>query len=145
MEKRPLEKIHVNLYVKIILGGETYYGYIDDVAQEGDEYLITCVIKVSKNFTPEKIAKIYFQIPSGETINLSCAIRWFLISQYDNKTEVIGMKIMNPPAKYEEFIRSLNLAPEIAKQELSIDNVNHEYESSYKQINDEDEDSSPSC
>ena len=138
MEKRLNEEMPVNLYAKIIFGDKTYNGYIEKVSQEGAEYLMNVVIKVSENFKPEKIAEIHFKIPLGETINLRCKVMMFFKSQYDNRTEVLGMEIINPPPKFKEFIKSLNITPELVKPKVTIDNVDHEYESSYNQTNYED-------
>ena len=158
MGKRFCEKTAVNLYAKIIIGDKTYNGYIENVSQEGAEYLMTCLINVSteakakkiteihfkvsskdsEDFKPEKTAEVHFQTPSGEAINLNCEVIWFSVSQYDNRTEVFGMAIINPPAQYKEFLKSLNTADELVEQEFIIDNLNHEYESSYNQTNYED-------
>jgi CheY-like chemotaxis protein len=126
MEKRTFEKIPVNLYAKIIFGGETYDGYIEDVAVEGNEYLMTLLLKVTENFKPEKKAEIYFKIPSSETIHLTCKIKWFFVAPSNNSTEILGIEIQNPSPRYKEFIKSLSYAPELDKQELAMFNGQHE-------------------
>ena len=150
MGKRFCEKTAVNLYAKIIIGDKTYNGYIENVSQEGAEYLMTCLINVSteakakkiteihfkvsskdsEDFKPEKTAEVHFQTPSGEAINLNCEVIWFSVSQHDNRTEVFGMEIINPPAQYMEFLKSINTADELVEQEFIIDNVDHECGSS---------------
>ena len=132
MEKRLFEKAPVNLYAKIIFGGKTYDGYIEDVAREGSEYLMTFCIKVSEEFKPEKKAEICFKIPASETIELTCEIMWFIVSPHDDRTEVLGIEIINPPLKYREFIESLSETSELVKKEPAMDNAVHDYVSSYE-------------
>ncbi len=85
--------------------------------------------KDSEDFKPEKIAEVYFQIPYGEAINLNCKVIWFSVSQYDKRTEVLGMEIINPPEQYKEFFESLNTSYETSEQFI-LDNGEHECESS---------------
>ncbi|MEN8261885.1 MAG: response regulator [Nitrospirota bacterium] len=135
MENRTFEKMTVNLYATIIFGGKTYDGYIENVSTESNEYLMTFLVKVTEDFKPEKKAEIYFKIPSSETINLTCKIKWFFISPCNNNTEVLGIEIQDPSPRYKEFIKSLSYAPELVKQELTIGNGKHECRSLYNQIN----------
>ncbi len=120
------ERTVVNLYAKIIIGGKTYNGYIENVAQEGNEYLLTCLINVStedkpkqiteihsEDFKPKKTAEVHFQTPSYGAINLSCEVIWFSVSQYDDSIEVLGMEIIHSSAQYKEFFNSLNKDYEI--------------------------------
>ena len=132
MEKRLFEKVPVNLYAKIIFGSKTYDGYIEDATREISEYLMTFLLKVSEDFKPEKMAEIDFKIPGSETVKLSCEIIWFCLSPHDNRTEVLGMEIKNPPLKYRKFIESLSEAAELVNNELSIDDAIHDYVSSYE-------------
>ncbi len=78
--------------------------------------------KDSEEFKPEKTAEVHFLTPSGEAINLNCEVIWFSVSQYDNRTEVLGMEIINPPAQYKEFLESLNTVYELVEQEFISDN-----------------------
>lgn len=150
MGKTRYEKIPVNLYAKIIIGGKAYNGYIENAAQEGDEYLLTCLINVSteyepkqiteihykvppkdsEDFKPQKTAEVHFKTPSYGAINLNCEIIWFSVSQRDNINEVLGMEIINPPAEYKKFLKSLNTSHELVEQESFEDNVDYEGESS---------------
>jgi CheY-like chemotaxis protein len=132
VEKRLYEKVPVNLYAKIIIGSKTYDGYIENATREISEYLMTFLLKVSEDFKPEKMAEIDFKIPGSETVKLSCEIIWFCLSPHDNRTEVLGMEIKNPPLKYREFIESLSEASELVNNELAIDDAIHDYVSSYE-------------
>ncbi len=132
MGEELFEKTPVNLYAKIIFGGKTYDGYIEDAAREGTEYLMTFCIKVSEEFELEKKAEISFKIPTSETIELTCEILWFVVSPHDDRTEVLGIETINPPLIFREFIESLSEDSELVKNELAIDNAIHDYVPSYE-------------
>ncbi len=109
MDRRLFKRKNINLNAKIISGGKTYDGYIKNVSEGGVVYLMTFSIQVSEDFTPETIIELYFQIPSGETLHLYCEVKWFLKASLDDKTLNLGMKIIDPPPKYIEFIKTLNI------------------------------------
>lgn len=106
MEKRHSERIPCNLNAIIVSEGKDYSGQIENVSEDGVEYLITSKIQYSGNFTPDKTVKLNFQIPSGETLELDCEVKWFLKSPQSDikKTLIVGMKIKNPPRLYRELI-----------------------------------------
>ena len=109
MERRLSQRIPVTLDAHVSSGGKTYTGFIENVSKEGVEYLMVSSIEASKDFKPEKIIELYFQIPSGETLNLNCEVQWLLRASPNDKTLTLGMKIIDPPTKYKEFINSLNI------------------------------------
>jgi hypothetical protein len=150
MGKIFFEKTAVNLYAKIIFGGKSYHGYIEGVSFDGNEYLMTFWINVSseteagkinenhfedpsrdsEDYNPDQRVEVHFQTHSGEAINLNCKVIWFLVSQYNHGTEVFGMEIINPPAQYKEFLKSLNTSYELVEHEFIFDNIDPEYEHS---------------
>jgi hypothetical protein len=97
----------VRLKAKIISGGETYPGFIQNVSESGMGYFIESLIKVEKDFAPKKIIELSFQIPSGETLNLDCEIIWCSRKTPDDKRLTIGIKIIKPPQKYKTFSKNL--------------------------------------
>jgi len=97
----------VRLKAKIISGGETYPGSIQNVSESGLGYFIESVIKVEKDFAPKKIVALSFQIPSGETLNLDCEIIWCSRKTPDDKRLTIGIRIIKPPQKYKKFSKNL--------------------------------------
>jgi hypothetical protein len=107
MEKRLSKRISLNLKTKIISDSKTYDGFIKNVSESGIGYLITSSIHISKDFTPKKIIKINFKIPSNEILTLNCEIMWFLRTSPDTEILTLGMKIIDAPAKYKKFIKNL--------------------------------------
>jgi len=97
----------VRLKAKIISGGETYPGFIQNVSESGIGYFIESVIKTEKDFAPKKIIELSFQIPSGETLKLDCEIIWCSRKTPDDKSLTIGIKIIKTPQKYKNFSKNL--------------------------------------
>jgi hypothetical protein len=108
MKKIFTERVRVNLSGNISSGGKTYEGLIENVSTEGMEYLMSSSIKVSKDFIPEKTMEVNFETPSGSKLNLTCDVICFLRPETENKKIVFGMKILEPPPQYVEFIDTLN-------------------------------------
>ncbi len=107
IERRLSKRISAYINANVFSGGKTYDGSIENVSEEGVEYLMTSLIEAPKNFTPEKIIVLNFQIPSGETLNLYCEVKWFLRTPPFNKKLTLGMKIIDPPPTYKEFVKTL--------------------------------------
>ena len=105
MEKRLSQRIPCNLNATISSEGYTFDGFIENVSEGGVEYLITSSITSSGNFTPKKLIKLHFQIPSGEKLDLDCQVEWFLKTPHDkDKSLILGMKVINPPALYRKLV-----------------------------------------
>lgn len=97
----------VRLKAKIISGGKTYPGFIQNLSESGIGYFIESVIKAEKDFAPKKMIELNFQTPSGETVNLDCEIIWCSRKSTSDKNLVIGIKIIKPPQKYKKFAKNL--------------------------------------
>ena len=97
----------VRLKAKIILDGETYPGFIQNVSESGIGYFVESVIKVEKDFTPKKMMELNFEVPSGETLKLDCEIIWCSRKSPDDKNLTIGVKIIKPSQKYKKFAKNL--------------------------------------
>ncbi len=109
IDRRLSQRKSAHINARVFSGGRTYNGFIGNVSEEGVEYLLTSTIKAPKDFTPEKIIVLNFQIPSGETINLYCEVKWFLRTSPYGKTLTLGLKIMDPSPIYKEFVKTLNV------------------------------------
>ena len=101
------ERTPVRLKAKIISGGETYPGFIQNVSESGIRYFIESVIKTEKDFAPKKMMELKFKLPSGETLKLDCEIIWSSRKSPDDKDLTIGIKIIKPPQKYKKFAKNL--------------------------------------
>jgi hypothetical protein len=109
MNKRSSKRIPVRLEAYIFSGEKTYMGFIDNVSEGGFQYLIVTTIQAPKDFKPEKIIQLLFQIPSGETLKLFCKVKWYLKSSTDKKPATLGIEIIDPSSKFKEFIKTLDI------------------------------------
>ncbi|MBL7049530.1 MAG: PilZ domain-containing protein [Nitrospira sp.] len=96
-----------NLSAKISSQNITYDGLIENVTEDGLEYLMTSFIEVSTDFTPEKILDMKFTMPDGEELNLNCEVQWYMKTSPEEKKLMLGMKIIEPPETYRALVRAL--------------------------------------
>ncbi len=108
MDKRQTHRIECNINANIISGGKACGGFIDNISEDGIEYLLTSAIKSSVDFIPERIITLNFQTPSGKTLNLDCEVRWYLRTTPEDETLTVGMKILDPPSSYQEFLKDID-------------------------------------
>ena len=109
MDKRLSKRIPVRLEAYIFSGDKTYVGFIDNISGSGFQFLIVTTILAPKDFKPDNIIQLYFQVPSGETLKLFCKVKWYLKKSSDNKPATLGIEIIDPPPKFKEFIRTLDI------------------------------------
>lgn len=107
MEKRFFDRLAVSISASIVSGNGTYSGFIDNVSECGIGYLLTSLRHVSTDFTPAKRVLMSFQIPSGETLALDCEVKWFYRAASDGDKLTLGMEIIEPPSKYNDYIKTL--------------------------------------
>ncbi len=108
MDKRQSNRVICNLNANIISGSQSCGGFIDNVSEDGVEYLMTSAIKSSIDFVPERIITLSFQAPSGKKLNLDCEVKWYIRTAPDDETMTVGMKILNPTSAYHEFLQDLD-------------------------------------
>ena len=114
--KRSSERFSVNLNSVITSGFRSYLGFIENVSEEGLAYIRVdrdTFTLTLKEFIPEKIINIILVVSDGVTLSLNCQIKWssLLSSPWplpdDYPTLGIGLKIINPPLKYREYLETL--------------------------------------
>lgn len=109
MDKRLSNRIICNLNANIISGGTSCGGFIDNISEDGVEYLMTSAIKSAKDFIPERLITLNFQTPSGKMLYLDCEVKWYLRTAPDDETLTVGMKILDPPSEYQEFLQDIDI------------------------------------
>jgi hypothetical protein len=107
MEKRANKRIPFSLDAKIISGGKTYDGTVENVSRDGIEYLMTSVVQTPEDFTPDKIIELTFRTPAGDAVNLRCDVKWYLEVEPREKKLILGMEILAPPPAYRELLKQL--------------------------------------
>jgi len=106
MEKRASERIPDNFDAEITLDGLNYSGIIMNYSEEGLLLVSATLYNVDK-VDEQTEMEINCTLPSKEKVNLRCEVKW---SNKKNSPFGVslnmGMKILDPPEKYIEFIRS---------------------------------------
>ena len=109
MEKRKSRRIPVRLEAFILTGEKTYMGSIENVSEDGFEYLVESPIMVPEDFHYEKTVEIYFQIPSGEAVHMYCTVKWLSKRSSVDDPLTIGVKITVPSPKFSGLIQTLDI------------------------------------
>ncbi len=84
-----------------------YTGFIKNASEEGLAYETYSFASTKKKID------LMLKMPSGETLNLNCEIKWssLLDSPWplplNYSTFNMGMKIIDPPLKYMEYVKKL--------------------------------------
>jgi len=102
--KRRHKRFVITLHAEVIIGDKTYKGMIGNVSEEGVSSTITTYIKTDEQFSPQKSIHLVFDLPSGDTVDLDCEIRWYLRPREQGPNLILGLYIVDPPSKYTEWI-----------------------------------------
>ncbi|TNF56880.1 PilZ domain-containing protein [bacterium] len=106
MAKERTFRIPVEIDAEITLDETSHTGIIENLSEEGLCVRIT-PSKSSRDLTAGKKFDLKFQLPSGETLNLFCRKIWSFKITRRSLMKRVGMKIINPPVKYKQFITTL--------------------------------------
>jgi hypothetical protein len=107
VEKRRSQRVDFKVKAKSISKNKGYQGSIENFSREG-------MLKSIPNghvldIIPGTTVGVSFQIPSGETLNLECEVKWIrhLPDMPYGIKHHVGMEVQNPPQKYTEFVEGL--------------------------------------
>ena len=105
MEKRSSERKSESLDAEITIDGVKYSAIIMNYSEEGLFLLSATLYEVDAvDERSELIVRCI--LPSDEVLDLNCEVKWS--NKKDSPYGValnMGMKILDPPEKYTEFIR----------------------------------------
>ena len=105
MENRVSERISDSLDAEITLDGVNYSGIIMNYSEEG-LFLVSATLYDVDAVDEQSEMEIRCVLPSEEKVNLTCKVKWS--NKKDSPFGVslnMGMKILDPPQKYTEFIK----------------------------------------
>ena len=105
MQNRISKRYSTNLRGVIILDGKKYPGNLSNVSEEGIGYNFPNYIN-EKAITHRKTAKLFFSPHENNILSLDCEIRWYNGPSIDSSKSFLGLKILNSPYKYKNFINS---------------------------------------
>ena len=99
--------------MSIVSSDTIYYaGFIQNASEEGLAYKSYSFAPTAKKLPPKKRIKLILEIPSRGTLKLSCEIKWSSdyapwTSMQDYTIFEMGMKIIDPPWSYREYVKKL--------------------------------------
>jgi hypothetical protein len=107
-----LVSLNEKSYAGFVHNEKNYVGFIHNVSEEGLAFEIYDFEPMLKELSPKRIIKLTVRIPSGEMLNLNCEIVWSSIDSHSRllqnyTTHKMGMRIIDPPSKYREYVKSL--------------------------------------
>jgi hypothetical protein len=106
MKKRVQKRVPVRLECELISGNVNYPAFIENISKDG-LFLRIAYLNEKTNITPGKQLKLKIRITSGEILNVLCSEVWSEKNAPGSQIQISGMKIIDPPEKYREFLSSL--------------------------------------
>jgi hypothetical protein len=107
VEKRRAKRVTVNLRAERISGNEKYAVFIENISETGI-HMITTPTDSHKKYSAGTDVNLHFRLASGEILNLHGKVRWAYYRVPPEKdSDSIGLELVNPPAKYIEFVKTL--------------------------------------
>ncbi len=106
MENRACERISDSLDAEITLDGVNYSGIIMNYSEEG-LFLVSATLYEIDEVDEHTEMEIRCTLPSEGKVSLRCKVKWS--NKKDSPYGVslnMGMKILDPPDEYTDFIRS---------------------------------------
>jgi hypothetical protein len=108
IEKRRHKRINYKLKADVTYGSKHAPATIENFSETGI-FKIVFPEKSLINFYPEEIIGVNFQMPLGQEVDLKCEIKWVRIQKGSSLflKYSMGVKIINPPPIYKEFIKTI--------------------------------------
>ena len=105
MEKRASERISDSLDAEVTFDGVSFSGIVMNYSEEG-LFLVSASLYELDEVDEQIEIEVRCTLPSGEKVNLRCKVKW--CNKRDSPFGVslnMGMKILDPPEQYMEFLR----------------------------------------
>lgn len=108
MERRKQKRLKFLRKATLLIDTKPYAGFIEDVSIDGIKYVVTAFLNTPENFSPRRQLQCAFQLPSGAVIRLSGELVWFTRLSPSDKELTVGIKLVDPPIEFREFVASLS-------------------------------------
>jgi hypothetical protein len=105
-EKRVLKRISVSIEGELTTNGISYVAFVNNISENGVSTIIT-PLSTSSDINSRTDFHLKFKLPSGEDLDLNCRKKWSVSLTSHGLTKKLGMEIVDPPARYKEFIKNL--------------------------------------
>ena len=105
MERRKHKRIYFDVKARLTLGDKTFEGYIGNISESGIGYQITSSVMIKSDVAPYETIELSFETPEGKTLEMQCEVRWSKKGLFSGKTTSLGMRIVDPPPEYEQWLK----------------------------------------
>ena len=107
MEKRRHKRIYIHLKARITVDEQTYDGYIENISESGIGYLMSSPGRFKDDFLSNKSIDLNLLMQPDNMIVLDCIATWAKRGMVSDKTIGVGMKILDPPNEYINWVNTL--------------------------------------
>jgi len=108
MERRKAKRVSVNLKAERISGSDKQSVFIEDISERGI-HMITSPSAAIRKYSPGSEIELNLELATGIKILLHCITRWaYRMAPPDSQVDSIGLEILNPPAEYLRFLKSIS-------------------------------------
>jgi len=108
MERRHQKRLHLHIKAKIRLDDNEYDGYIENISENGIGYLLSSSFKPRDEIRVTKYFELTLEIPLDNTVSLHCEVMWINKGTFSGSTVGLGMKIIDPPQEYIDWVNKEN-------------------------------------
>ena len=108
MENRSDNRTEVNLSAEIGLLGESHECSAENLSENG-LCVTTSPTASAKDFIPGTSQEVKLKLPSGETIDVHCEVRWLhsFILESLRVVNSLGMQLITQPPEYLAYFKTL--------------------------------------
>jgi len=108
MENRNNNRTEVNIAAEISLFGKSHDCFAENLSENG-LCVTTSPTTSAKNFVPGTSQDVKLKLPSGETIDIHCEVRWLhsFILESLRVVNSLGMQLIRKPPEYLAYLKTL--------------------------------------
>ena len=105
-QEQRFKRYNVNLVSIVSSDATSYAGFIKNASEEGLAYETYSYASTLNKLSRKKTINLMMKMPSGEMLKMKCSIKW--LSKHSTWSLFkMGMKIIDPPMKYREYVKTL--------------------------------------
>ncbi len=105
MERRRAKRHTVKLKAERLSCTHNCSVFIENLSERGIHLITTPPEK--KDYITGSEIDLRFELKSGDEIKLNCNVKWAYNNSSQDMTNSVGLEIVDPPAEYREFLKTL--------------------------------------
>ncbi len=103
MERRRAKRVTVNLKAERISCTENCAVFIENISKTG-----ISMLTVNRKYKPGSEIDLELELTNGDVINLNCNVKWSYETSKKDKSNNVGLEIVDPPKDYLKFLNALH-------------------------------------